>query len=62
MWLRRYEKNGVEGLRDRSRRPSLIRYRIPAEVIALILRIREERRYGGSSAALAYPPWKRKNL
>ena len=46
IWLRRFEKNGMEGLRDRSRRPSMIRYRIPPEVIALILRIREERRYG----------------
>jgi transposase-like protein len=45
IWLRRFEKNGMEGLRDRSRRPSMIRYRIPPEVIALILRIREERRY-----------------
>jgi transposase InsO family protein len=46
IWLRRYERQGKEGLLDRSRRPSMIRYRIPPEVIALILRIREERRYG----------------
>ena len=52
IWLRRYEKQGQEGLRDRSRRPSMIRYRIPAEVIALILRIREERRYGAVRMSL----------
>lgn len=51
-WLRRFEKNGMEGLRDRSRRPSMIRYRIPPEVIALILRIREERRYGAVRLSL----------
>jgi len=41
IWLRRFEKQEMEGLRDRSRRPAKIRYRIPPEVIALILRIRE---------------------
>ncbi len=52
IWLRRYEKNGMDGLRDRSRRPSMIRCRIPSEVIALILRIREERRYGAVRMSL----------
>jgi transposase InsO family protein len=52
IWLRRYEKQGQQGLRDRSRRPSMIRYRIPPEVIALILRIREERRYGAVRMSL----------
>ena len=52
IWLRRFEKNGMEGLRDRSRRPAMIRYRIPPEVIALILRIREERRYGAVRMSL----------
>jgi len=52
IWLRRFEKEEVEGLRDRPRRPSMIRYRIPPEVIALILRIREERRYGAVRMSL----------
>lgn len=52
IWLRRFEKNGMEGLRDRSCRPSMIRCRIPPEVITLILRIREERRYGAVRMSL----------
>jgi len=40
IWLGRYERQGQEGLRDRSPRPSMIRYRIPPEVIALILWVR----------------------
>ncbi len=44
IWLGRYEEQGQEGVRDRSRRPSMIRYRIPLEVTALILRVREKRR------------------
>jgi transposase-like protein len=46
IWKKRYEKNGLPGLRDQSRRPHHIRYRIPPEIVSLILRIREERRYG----------------
>ncbi len=52
IWLRRFEKYGMEGLRAGPRRPSMIRYRIPPEVIALILRIREERRYGAVRMSL----------
>ena len=52
IWLQRFERKGAEGRRDRSRRPSMIRYRIPPEVIALILRIREERRYGAVRMSL----------
>ncbi|MCI0717871.1 MAG: IS481 family transposase [Acidobacteria bacterium] len=52
IWLRRFEKDGMQGLRDWSRRPSKIRHRIPPEVIALILRIREERRYGAVRMSL----------
>jgi len=46
IWQRRFQKKGFEGLRDMSRRPNMIRYGIPPEVIALILRVREGRRYG----------------
>jgi len=46
IWQHRLEKSGSNGLRDRPRKPNMIRYRVPSEVIGLILRIREERRYG----------------
>lgn len=52
IWKRRYEKNGVAGLRDLKRRPHHIRYRIPPEVVSLVLRIREERRYGAVRTSL----------
>ena len=52
IWKKRYEKNGLAGLRDLSRRPHRIRYRIPPEIVSLILRIREERRYGAVRASL----------
>jgi Helix-turn-helix domain len=37
IWKKRYEKSGLAGLRDLSRRPHRIRYRIPPEIVALIL-------------------------
>ena len=52
IWKRRYEKNGLAGLRDQPRRPHNIRYRIPPEIVSLILRIREERRYGAVRVSL----------
>jgi transposase len=52
IWKKRYEKNGLAGLRDQSRRPHRIRYRIPPEIVSLILRIREERRYGAVRTSL----------
>jgi transposase InsO family protein len=45
IWKKRFEKRGPDGLRDLKRRPHHIRYRIPPEIVSLILRIREERRY-----------------
>lgn len=45
IWRHRFEKEGAKGLQNMSRRPYKIRYRIP-QVIALIVRAREERRYG----------------
>jgi transposase InsO family protein len=52
IWKKRYEKDGVAGLRDQSRRPHQIRFRTPPEIVALILRIREERRYGAVRTSL----------
>lgn len=47
-------KNAVyEQIRARkSRRPHKIRFRIPPEIISLILRIRKERRYGAVRVSL----------
>jgi transposase len=52
IWKKRYEKNGVAGLRDQPRRPHHIRYHIPPEIVLLILRIREECRYGAVRVSL----------
>jgi transposase len=52
IWKERYEKHGVAGLRDLPRRPHNIRFRIPPEIVSLILRIREERRYGAVRVSL----------
>ena len=52
IWKQRYEKHGVDGLRDMSRKPHKIRFRIPPEIVSLILRIREERRYGAVRVSL----------
>jgi transposase-like protein len=38
IWKERYEKRGVAGLRDLPRRPHNIRFRIPPEIVSLILR------------------------
>ena len=35
IWKKRYEKNGLTGLRDQPRRPHHIRYRIPPEIVCL---------------------------
>ena len=52
IWKQRYEKHGVAGLRDLPRRPHKIQFRIPPEIVSLILRIREERRYGAVRVSL----------
>jgi transposase-like protein len=52
IWKERYEKHGVAGLRDLPRRPHKIRFQIPPEIVSLILRIREERRYGAVRVSL----------
>jgi hypothetical protein len=55
IWEKRFEKNGLAGLRDKPRRPHHNRYRIPPEIVSLILRIREERRYGQPLSSTAVP-------
>ena len=55
IWKKRFEKKGPDGLRDLKRRPHHIRYRIPPEIVSLILRIREERRYGAVRTSLYLP-------
>ena len=52
IWKKRYEKNGLAGLRDQPRRPHHMGYRIPPEVVSVILRMREERRYGAVRTSL----------
>jgi transposase len=41
-WLRRYEKHGLEGLKDKSRAPKRIRRKTPERMVDKILSIREE--------------------
>jgi hypothetical protein len=52
IWKKHFERNGLGGLRDQPRRPHHIRYSIPPEIVSLILRIREERRYGAVRVSL----------
>ena len=52
IWKKRYEKNGLAGLRDQTPRPHKIRFHIPPEIVSIILRIREERRYGAVRTSL----------
>lgn len=52
IWKERHEKHGVADLRDWPRRPHKIRFHIPPEIVSLILRIREERRYGALRVSL----------
>jgi len=52
IWKKHYEKHGLAGLRDQSRRPHRIRFRTPPEIVSLILRFREECRYGALRASL----------
>jgi transposase-like protein len=47
-WRRRYEANGLDELRDRSRRPHSSPHRIPPAVEALICELRREHRRWGA--------------
>ena len=45
-WLRRYEEHGVDGLRDRSRRPHTIPNATKAEVVGKIVYLRQHYHFG----------------
>jgi transposase len=46
VWLRRYREEGVEGLRDRSRRSKLSPRATPVEVVEKILYLRQQYHFG----------------
>jgi hypothetical protein len=45
-WLRRYEADGLAGLRDRSRRPLHCLHETPAEVVGKIIYLRTNYHFG----------------
>jgi transposase len=51
-WLRRYEENGVGGLRDRSRRPHTIPNATKAEVVGKIVYLRQHYHFGPHKIAM----------
>lgn len=46
LWYRRYQAEGVDGLRTRSKRPKNIRNETPAEVVGKILYLRQSYHFG----------------
>jgi transposase InsO family protein len=51
-WLRRYEEQGVEGLRDRSRRPHVIPHETKPEVVGKIVYLRQHYHFGPHKIAM----------
>ncbi len=51
-WLRRYEEQGLEGLRDRSRRPHVIPHATKPEVIGKIVYLRRNYHFGPHKIAM----------
>jgi transposase InsO family protein len=51
-WLRRYEEQGVEGLRDRSRRPHVIPHETKPEVVSKIVYLRQHYHFGPHKIAM----------
>jgi len=51
-WLRRYEEHGVDGLRDRSRRPHTIPNATKAEVVGKIVYLRQHYHFGPHKIAM----------
>src|SRR4029450_3751285 len=45
-WLRRYQREGLDGLRPRLPGPRVSPFRTPPHIEALVLRVRQERQYG----------------
>jgi transposase-like protein len=51
-WLRRYEGQGLEGLRDRSRRPHVIPHATKPEVVGKIVYLRQHYHFGPHKIAM----------
>jgi transposase InsO family protein len=51
-WLRRYEEHGLEGLRDRSRRPRVIPHATKPEVVSKIVYLRQHYHFGPHKIAM----------
>jgi transposase len=51
-WLRRYQAEGVAGLRDRSRRPAHCPHETPSEVVAKIIYLRTTYHFGPAKIAM----------
>jgi len=45
-WLRRYREDGLEGLRDRSRRPHRSSLQVSGEIVLQVLELRQKRAWG----------------
>jgi transposase InsO family protein len=51
-WYRRYETEGLAGLRDRSRRPQHCPHETPAEVVAKIIYLRQNYHFGPAKISM----------
>ena len=51
-WLRRYQAEGVAGLRDRSKRPAHCPHEAPSEVVAKIIYLRTTYHFGPAKIAM----------
>jgi transposase len=51
-WLRRYEAEGLAGLRDRSKRPAHCPHETPAEVVAKIIYLRQNYHFGPAKISM----------
>jgi transposase len=52
IWLRRYQEHGLEGLRDRSRRPHVSPNATRAEVVGMIVYLRQTYHFGPHKIAM----------
>jgi transposase len=52
VWLRRYRDEGVDGLRDRSRRPKVSPRATPADVVGKIVYLRQQYHFGPEKIAM----------
>jgi transposase len=56
-WLRRYEEQGLEGLRDRSRRPHVIPHETKPEVVGKIIYLRQHYHFGPYKISMYLKPY-----